>query len=86
VQELSDVHANLGLESDDALLRENVRDDFPLASVIGPVPNVEETTLDGDESIVEVGLEGATSVTVDRVESDRVINRDVVRGNADDWA
>jgi hypothetical protein len=40
-------------------------DDLALAGVLAPVPNVEETTFNGDEGIVEVRFESAASVTVD---------------------
>ncbi len=39
--------------------------DLALARMVLPVAGVKETTLNGDESVVEAGFEGTVSVTVD---------------------
>ncbi len=39
--------------------------DLALARMVLPVAGVEETTLNGDESVIEALFEGAVSVTVD---------------------
>jgi hypothetical protein len=44
---------DVGLELDDGLGGEDVRNDLPLARVVGPVACVEQAALDADEDIVE---------------------------------
>ena len=81
--ELFDVQTGVRLELEHALLREDVRDDLALAGMLGAGARVEEAALDGDEGVVEVGLEGAVAVCVDCLEGVGVGDGDVVWGNAD---
>ena len=53
-EELGEVRADVGLELEHALLREDVRDDLALAGMLGAGARVEEAALDGDERIIEV--------------------------------
>ena len=85
MEELGDVDLDFGLKGDDTLLREDVRDNLALTGVLTPIPNVEETALNRDESVVEFRLQCAISVTVDGIERHRVGNGYVVRSNTDDW-
>ena len=84
--ELFDVQTGVRLELEHALLREDVRDDLALAGVLGARARVEEPALDGDEGVVEVGLERARAVPVDGLERLGVGDGEVVRGEADEFA
>jgi len=48
-----EVAVDVGLELDDGLGGEGVRDDLPLAGVVRPVARVEDAALDADEGVVE---------------------------------
>jgi len=72
MEELANVHSDLRLKGDNTLLGEDVGDDFALAGVFTPIPDIEETALNRDESIVEFRLECSISMTVDGVERYRV--------------
>lgn len=46
-----------------------MRDNLALPGMFRPVTRVEETALDGDECIVEIGFLGSVSVCIDDLES-----------------
>lgn len=83
LDEEANVHAELGLELDDALLGKDVRHDLAFASVLVAIACVEDTTADGDKCIVEHGLEGAVAMGVDECECVGLGNRDVIGRKAD---
>jgi len=74
LEELANVHPDFRLKGDNTLLGEDVCDDLALAGVLTPIPDIEETALNRDESIVEFRLECSISMTVDGVERYRVGN------------
>lgn len=68
LEEHREMGADMGLELEDALLREDVGDDLALARMLGARAGVEEPTLDGHERVIEVGLEGSGAVPVHDLE------------------
>ena len=69
---------DVGLKLKDALLGEDMRDDLALASMLRPGARVEEPAVDGDEGVVEIGLERAVAVCVDDLQGVGVCHRNVV--------
>lgn len=65
LQELIDVKASDRLELQDTLLGEYMRDDFALTRVVGTVPGVEQTSVNGYEGVIKYRFERAISVGVD---------------------
>lgn len=55
-----------------------------LASVLSAITSVEQSTVQTDESIVEVGLQATVSVSVDGVQGSRVGHRDLMGGGSED--
>ena len=80
------MRADVRLEREDGLLGEDVGHDLALARVLRARARVEEAALDGDEGVVEVGLERARAVPVDGLERLGVRDGEVVRGEADEFA
>lgn len=85
-EELGEVLADVGLELEHALLREDVRDDLALARVFGARACAEESALYGDERVVEVGLERARAVSIDNRQCGRVRDGEMVGCEADEGA
>ena len=85
-EERGEVRVDVRLELEHVLLREDGGDDLALARVLRARARVEEPALDGDEGVVEVGLERARAVPVDGLERLGVCDGEVVRGEADEFA
>ncbi len=86
LKERADVLADVGLELEDVLLREDVGDDLALAGVLDARARVEDAALDGHERVVEGGLERAGAVAVDDLERVGVRDGEVVRRDAHEGA
>jgi len=76
----------MGLELDDALLGEDVRNDLALAGMIVTVARVEDTAVDRDEGVVEIGFQSTIAVRVDNGEGVRVGNGNMIGGDTYEWA
>jgi hypothetical protein len=76
------VKSNVWFKLGDAFLREYMGDDLALASMLGPVASVKDSTSDGHECIVEIRLERSVAVRVHDLEGIGIRNGQVVRGNA----
>ena len=74
------------LEREDGLLGKDVGHDLALARVLRARARVEEPALDGDEGVVEVGLERAGAMPVHDLKRVRVRDREVVGRDADECA
>jgi len=61
-----------------------VGDDFALARVLTPVPNVENTPLNRHKRIVKVSFCSTISMRIDYSEGIRVGDRDMIRGYTND--
>ena len=83
-EEVREVHADVRLEFENVLLREDVGDDLALARVLHARTRVEEAALDGHERVVEVRLERARAVPVHDLERIRVRDGQVVGRDADE--
>ena len=68
IHELSDIKTDRGLEFQHVLLGEDVRDDLALVSMVGEIPSFEQTTVNGDKSIIKFGLEAAIAICVYNLE------------------
>ena len=66
------VKANVGLELEYGFLGEDVRDDFAFTGVFGAGAGVEEAAGDGDEGVVEVGLESTITMSINDLQGLRV--------------
>lgn len=73
------------LEFEHVFLGEYVRDDLTLAGMGCAVSGIEETTVYGDERVVEVGLERAVAVCINSLQSCRVGDGDMVRRYSNYW-
>ena len=63
-----------------------MRDDLALTGMLGAGARVEETALDGDERIVEIGLERAVAVCVDDLQRIGIAHGNVVGRYLDELA
>ena len=76
------MQANVRFELEDALKREDVRDNLALPCVIGPITGVEEASVYGHERVIKVALQASISMGVDDLEGVRVCDRHVVWSEA----
>ena len=76
------MQTNVRFELEDALEREDVRDDLALPGVIGPIAGIEETSVDGHERVVKIALQGSVSVSVDDLEGVWIGDRHMVWSKA----
>ena len=60
--------ANVGLKLEDALEGEDVGNDLALPRVILSIAGVEDTSVEGHKSIVEIALQTSVSMGVDDLE------------------
>lgn len=83
---MANIHANLGLECNDILLREDMRNNLALSGVFVTIPDVEEPPMERHECVVEISFESSGSVAIDRVQGISRCNRNVVGGDANKWS
>jgi hypothetical protein len=59
-------------------LREHMRDDLPLPSMFLPISGIEQTSTDGDESIIKIRLDEPRPVSVYNGNSSGGSDRDMI--------
>jgi hypothetical protein len=67
LDELRNITFEIGLELENTLRGEDVRNNLAFTCVVSAVTRVENATPNRDKSVVKVGLDGAVSVTIDGV-------------------